>query len=1077
MPVNWRPKTTRIEQLIQEEDTHIKRLEEERLQVPSELALESTLPFEIARPANKPLWNVPQPFSPQGPTLLSGQRETQPVSRPQYPSIPAKQPVAQAPQLPIAPLSTTQVAEKPLVEVVPFWQRALQYFGAPFDWVDENIIKPGLGTIGTQVGLENVARLPGEDFWEWKKRSWEQWDSPGVDIDVPWMAKPWRVDVKGIAQLAPWLLIPGVGHVGKGVKGLQGAVGIAGWLGKRGVGGRVLGTTLQYSPWGLVERVTVAVAKGTIGLALKTGQKATVATEAKLFGKLPVKVIEPEVKKFTQFIDDVVKPRLKAFEQAKPALRARQAGGPSAVWKAYREGKLTWQEATAQAQAARAGGIKAGFAVPAGQISSDEIKVLIDKLVRAGERGDIQIHQETNAIVSLTELLTQGTLPEPAIIRDWAKVFGDDFAKSVMELKGVKASTLEKIWDIANIPRTVLASFDASGIGRQGLILGLSHPTLVPKSLGRMVKVLFSEKLAQNIDDAMRAEPVFREFLDFGGYAAPLSRTASAITREESYISKIAEALPFIRRSERAFITYLNSLRFNAFKAGRDAMLAQGAKEADLRSLARFINLSSGRGDLPFALERFAPVMAAFLFSPRTQLSRLQLPRQLGRMLLSGNPYLRKEAAVALTTFLGGGTALLGILNATGAAKVESDPRSGDFGKIRFREGTNPNGTPKYSETRLDIWTGYIQYARFVSQFVAGQKKSAYGYLNKAERYDLAYRFLQGKFAPAFGLMVDLLKGENYKGEPLFEGTQGILRMSKERLVPLALQDIIDAMEQGGINNAWTAVPASLGFGTLTYINDFVRVKEKIANDLGYNSWDELDPKTQQEMFNTNIDLQVAQLKFDRQSMGTAWGDWRIAGNAIEDSFRENVDLAVAQYRATGDGVQFREKIADTFMKRKGAYAAREKDARFVEIVTRQKTQDPAESLINLGHEQLAIRTYNEALYGDDMYDEFGDYRFEEVDQRKLQLMQKLGDELYQYVEEYQGIKDALLPPEYHELVEAKKILKPYWEVRDRVAKLFGARFADSPKGQALISKIRKGKRLSSPTMNEAYQKFYARQQ
>jgi len=291
------------------------------------------------------------------------------------------------------------------------------------------------------------------------------------------------------------------------------------------------------------------------------------------------------------------------------------------------------------------------------------------------------------------------------------------------------------------------------------------------------------------------------------------------------------------------------------------------------------------------------------------------------------------------------------------------------------------------------------------------------------------------------------------------------------------MQDVIDAVEQSGTNGLWVAAPATLGIGVLTYVNDLVRVKEKIARDMGYTTWDEIDPKAQREIENRNTELQTAYIDFDRQVMGTAWGDWGNAGQSIEDVFRENSELATAQFRETRDGYQFREKISDAFIARRGGYSAREKESRFEDIVKRLNIGDTAEALVSLGPEQLAIRTYNDALHGDDMYDQFGDYRFDEAELRKQQLRQQLGDELFNYVEEYRGVKYEDFPPEFQELIRAKIVMKPYWGVADEVEELFGKQYAESSRGQALISKLRKTKRLQNPEMEKYYQMFYAPKQ
>jgi len=527
-------------------------------------------------------------------------------------------------------------------------------------------------------------------------------------------------------------------------------------------------------------------------------------------------------------------------------------------------------------------------------------------------------------------------------------------------------------------------------------------------------------------------------------------------------MSDLARRIPFVRRSERAFITYLNEARMASFEAAHGAMTAQGATPAQFKILTDFINMASGRGVLPKSLEKYSPVLNTILFSPRLQMATMQMPRQIGRMLLSGNPYMRKEATKAFITFVGGGSAILGLLKATGN-KVELDPRAGDFGKVII------------GETRLDIWRGYLQYSRFAAQMLTGERKSAYGNMNKAERSEVAWRFLQSKSSPAFGLMVDLLRGETYMGKPIFNDTTGFSRVAMERVLPLALQDVIDATEMSGMNGLWVAAPVTLGIGALTYVNDYVRVKEEIARGMGYKSWDDIDPKTQREIQNRNTELQAATIAFDRQVMGTAWGDWRLSGEAIGDIFRENIEKAVAQYRATGDGYQFREKVGDAFTARRGGYEARNKEPRFEDIVKRLNIEDTAEALVSLGPEQLAIKVYNDALYGDDMYDEFGDYRFDEAELRKQQLLQQLGDEMFGYVEEYRELKYEDLPPEFQELSRAKQVMKEYWRVQERVERLFGKRFAESSRGQAFISKMRKQLRTTNPEIEKYYQLFYQR--
>jgi len=1039
MAIGWIPKTDILAAQIQEEITKLQAKRRPQFTLPR-LTPPSDEPVIPAMPD----WTQPQ--------------QTAMPSWAQTFQAPAPQPMVEPRQIaqPVVPK-----VEETKPEGVPFWQRALQVFTAPFDWVDENIIKPGLSTIGTTTGIVPEAeRQPGEDYWKWKLRSWEAWETPGTDVKVPWSDKPLRLDVKGIISIAPWLLIPGAGTVGGGVRG---GVGVAGMLGKLGKAGRVLGTAVEYSPWGLVEKTAGVALKGAAkGVGKVTGGVST-RTGERLFGKIPEPPPMTAVEsKMSNYLKEVIAQR-KLFRKDVPAMRAKQLEAIEKVKGRLERGEITPSQATdLMNEARKVSGIRAGFAIKGSQVTKTDIDEFLAPIYKSTENGFVQ----ADTAVALQNTLMGVDLLEPHHITAISRIYGKSFANSIRELTLKPRSTVERTVDALNLPRAVLASGDLSGTFRQGLILGLTHPGKFPRAFARQLKAFASEKLTLDMDDALRNHKLYKNAVEDGVEFTALERGAQIAAKEEPFASNLAQAVPFVRRSERAFTTFLNEMRMGTYEVSRNAMVAQGATVAQLKLMGNFINLASGRGTLPANLNRYAPMFNTVLFSARYQMSTLQLPRQIGRMLLSKNPYMRKEAAKALVTFVGGGAALVSLLQATGRGKVEVDPRSGDFGKVII------------GKTRLDIWRGYVQYARFVAQMLTGERKSAYGNMNKEQRDEIAFRFLQSKTAPAFGLMVDLLKGESYMGEPLFNETTGFIKMARDRLLPLALQDVMDAMEQSGTNGLWTAAPATLGIGVLTYVNDFVRVKEKIAREAGYESWDDIDPKTQKEMENTNTELQVASLEFDRQVMGTAWGDWRNAGVAVEDVFKENIDNAVAQYRATGDGYTFREKVNGAFTARRGGYAARSKEERFGEIVNRLNTQDTTEALVGLGPEQMAIRIYNDALYGDDMYDEFGDYKFDQVDAIRQALKGQLGAEMFDYVEEYRGMKYGDLPPEYQELVKAKQILKPYWQVISDVEKILGKpkNKYQQVKFDRIVARIHKQKKAASPEMAQAYAMFYQRQ-
>ncbi len=1036
MPVDWIPKLKSVETQIIEEETRLWNLK-------TEPTPQSVVP-------DRPLW---QPtFQPDLPQTLPAPAIPPAIAPSQRRVV---SPVVETPEID----EIERIAEEAPANI-PFWQRALQVFAAPFNWVDETIIRPGLAVAATGIGaIEDVERKPGEDFFDWKRRSWAKWEAPGIDLAVPWSDEPWRIDLKGVLEFAPWLLIPGAGQVGGGVRAARGVAGI---LGRLGTAGRALGYAVEFSPWGLVEK-TAGVALRASARAVGKGAGALSAgVSRKLFGEITEETTTPAVQKLTKFFNENIVPARKVFEEALPALRAKQLSNIERVSKLYRAGRINdAQYNAALNKATQVGGIRKGFAVKA-DIPEAEVHELLKTVAEATERG----FTEKNTYNSLYDMLLGIDLPEPAQITELGKIFGRGFADSVRKFAQGSPTGWDKVIDAANIPRAALTMGDLSATLRQGLMLLITRPQDFPRAFWRQLKYFTSEKLSLQMDDVLQAKAVRSDAISkMGVELTSFQKGAKALSKEEPFFSTFAEKLPLVRRSERAYTGFLNEMRFSAAEAAYNSMVSQNASPQQLKLMGNFINLASGRGKLPKSLEKFAPALSTIFFSPKYQLSTLGLPRQIGRMLISDNPYMRKQAAQSLVGFIGGGAAILGLIKANGG-EVEIDPRSGDFVKI------------KIGDTRLDIWRGFVQYARFGAQMLTGERKSAFGNMNKARRDEIAWRFLQSKSSPIMGLLVDMLRGETYLGDDLFTSTKSTIRSARERLLPLAVQDVMDAMEQSGINGIWTAAPATLGVGVMTYVNDFTVKKDKVAKDMGYETWDEIDPAAQRRIENSNAELQAAYIEFDRKVMGTAWGDWRLAGNAVEDNFKIDVQQATLQYQASDDpnkGITFREKITDAWTARRGGYAAREKMPQFEDIVKRLGTEDTAEALIGLGPEQLAIRAYNDALYGDEMYDEFGDYRFDLADIRKDQLRSQLGEEMFNYVETYRGIRHESLSSEFQELAQAKRVMRPYWDVMDYAIRTRGQAWADSKRGQAFISRMRKQMRLTDPEISKYYDMFYRR--
>lgn len=373
--------------------------------------------------------------------------------------------------------------------------------------------------------------------------------------------------------------------------------------------------------------------------------------------------------------------------------------------------------------------------------------------------------------------------------------------------------------DILNLPKSLMASADLSAPLRQGAVLSFKHPIIASKTMVEMFKQAFSEKKAIDWLTRLRSSPEYDIMKKAGLYVS--EPTAKLSAKEEQFISNIAHKIPIwghvVKGSERAYTGYLNKLRVDVFSQFHDGLIKQGLKgeelNRELESFADFVNNASGRGNLG-RFEDSAAGLNAFFFSPRYAVSRFNLinPYEYYKMA----PKARAEALKTLGIYIVMGSTVLALAKA-GGAKVNTDPRSSDFGKIRI------------GDTRFDIWSGFQQWVRFISQFATGEKTDYKGHTKELgkgyksdTRLDLAGHFLRSKASPATGFAMNAADGQDAFGNKVsfkFKDLDSFLNTEEGKLIlPLYIQDLNDAAKS---NNkgviAAGAVGSFFGMGVSTY--------------------------------------------------------------------------------------------------------------------------------------------------------------------------------------------------------------------------------------------------------------------
>jgi len=348
-------------------------------------------------------------------------------------------------------------------------------------------------------------------------------------------------------------------------------------------------------------------------------------------------------------------------------------------------------------------------------------------------------------------------------------------------------------------------------------------------------------------------------------------------------------------------------------------------------------------------------------------------------------------------------------------------------------------------------------------------------------------QFLRGNLSPGVSTGYDVLTGEDYIGDPLDTPLKLTQRIIGENLMPIWLQSTL--FEGGDLSGRATrAVTEFLGgrarpsapYELLQFAQESVAEREHGI------TWEEVGERfgklEQLKLTQQNIELQELEKKADEaqavraKGEGRVWVDWNEAGQQVEGIYKQTVVDATSEFRQTGDGVNYRKKVSDAGMIRRAMYDQREKNPEFKEVFAQLEEPLTEKEMEGMNQFDLARREYYQLMYAEDMYDEFGNYDWDEMDRRKVMFVKRYGEEALKYVEDFMGAKWDNAPEEYNQLILARKILKPYWDIADNVVSLFGQLYADSPAGQRMISKLRKRERKMNPSMERAYQMFYASQ-
>jgi hypothetical protein len=508
---------------------------------------------------------------------------------------------------------------------------------------------------------------------------------------------------------------------------------------------------------------------------------------------------------------------------------------------------------------------QAKFQPPIEQFSPEDVTALFEKPKEFWKQqvisGDLPkwklILTVQNTQTALKKLLVDGVIPQEKELELLTECYGPKIIEAILARRSMGAKAWATALDIAGLPRALQSSFDYSMPLRQAVYLTIAHPGQSIPNLGRMFRASvplpefrgfkpfekfkpyvgeeYTKRLQKEIFNRPHAQVYQKMKIDF----TTLSKYSGLTSREETFQTRLANWIPGIKQSQQNALTYVNQMRADI----ADLFINKWEKEGynyttkDLESLGKYINIGTGRGDVG-ALKGISPALNTLLYSTRLIASRVELPY----LLVTATPAVRKEMIRDLAISASLGVTILSALKLSGAADVQLNPRSTDFGKIRV------------GNTRLDIWGGFQPYVRLIIQLAGtlGQfnmkttAKTQYGTSTYWQGGgDMIWRFIMSKGSPAAGFTLDLMNGKNFIGQEMDADKATVAREAWGRFMPFFVQDMVDAIHQEGLVGGFMASPGLFGTGTQSYETGLGTVKstlqEKLANQLYGVPYAELD--------------------------------------------------------------------------------------------------------------------------------------------------------------------------------------------------------------------------------------------
>jgi len=375
------------------------------------------------------------------------------------------------------------------------------------------------------------------------------------------------------------------------------------------------------------------------------------------------------------------------------------------------------------------------------------------------------------------------------------------------------------ILHIISLQRSIMTSYDDSGVLRQGGAAAFAHPILAAKAVRKSFKAI-TKRGAHAIEEDIKADKNYALSLK-----AKLEIMALMDVRqekmEELFRSKYQRYFPGVPLSGRLFVTFLNVLRMELFNQGVEYYGHRGVLSLErAKDIANGINVMTGRGVIGTRKNNLnGKLLTLLAFAPKWTASRFNL--LFGQPFYSGDKITRIYFAKEYARMIGGWLFFHTLL-ALAFSDEDDEPTSWNLTNSNF-------GKVRVGNTRLDATAGMSTAMVFMARMISGWKQQQNGLyvpIRNNLRLDLEgtdpnavvpYRgdtgasvagdFARTKAAPPISFLVNTISGEDPVGNPITP-----LESALNMVTPLSVNDFREAMQEHGFSKT-AALQAAATFG------------------------------------------------------------------------------------------------------------------------------------------------------------------------------------------------------------------------------------------------------------------------